>query len=87
MKTNAEILEDIIKSRRSIFPKDYTAEAIPQDVLDKILESANYAPSHKKTNPWRFRIFQGLEKQNWERLWQSYTKQPLLRKLSLRKIY
>lgn len=61
MKTNAEILEDIIKSRRSIFPKDYTAEAIPQDVLDKILESANYAPSHKKTNPWRFRIFQGLE--------------------------
>lgn len=62
MKTNAEILEDIIKSRRSIFPKDYTAEAIPQDVLDKILESANYAPSHKKTNPWRFRIFQGLEK-------------------------
>ncbi|WP_407478348.1 nitroreductase family protein [Elizabethkingia meningoseptica] len=62
METNAEILEKIIKSRRSIFPKDYTTEQIPQEVLDKILESANYAPSHKKTNPWRFRVFQGIEK-------------------------
>ncbi|HIC8646032.1 nitroreductase family protein [Elizabethkingia meningoseptica] len=62
METNAEILEKIIKSRRSIFPKDYTTEQIPQEVLDKILKSANYAPSHKKTNPWRFRVFQGIEK-------------------------
>ena len=62
MKSNPEILEEILKARHSTFPKDYTDEDIPQEALQKILEASQYTPSHKKTNPWRFTVFQGVAK-------------------------
>lgn len=58
----AAILKEIIESRRSIFPKDYTGEEIEQKILDEILRSATFAPNHKRTKPWRFKIFKGEEK-------------------------
>ncbi|WP_332032975.1 nitroreductase family protein [Kaistella sp.] len=58
----AEILKEIIESRRSIFPKDYTGEEIELEILDEILRSATFAPNHKRTKPWRFKIFKGEEK-------------------------
>lgn len=61
---NSEILKQIIESRRSIYPKDYTGEEIPQEILDEIISSANFAPNHKSTKPWRFQIFRNEEKQN-----------------------
>lgn len=57
-----ETLKTIIEQRRSIFPKDYTETEISQDVLDEILHSATLAPNHKRTKPWRFKIFKGEEK-------------------------
>ena len=60
----SEIVKEIIESRSSIFPKDYSGEDIPQEVLEEILNSSNYAPNHKRTKPWRFRIFKGEEKLN-----------------------
>ncbi len=57
-----QILKQIIESRRSIFPKDYSGEEIENDVLDEILNSANFAPNHKRTKPWRFKVFRGEEK-------------------------
>lgn len=58
----AEILKEIIEQRRSIFPKDYTETEISQNVIDEILNSATFAPNHKRTKPWRFKIFRGQEK-------------------------
>ena len=52
-----EVLTEIIKRRRSIFPASYTKEEIPVGVIQQILESANYAPTHKLTQPWRFMVF------------------------------
>jgi nitroreductase len=63
MEIETKTLKGIIEKRRSIFPKDYTGEEIPQDILDEILSSANFAPNHKKTKPWRFRVFRGEEKE------------------------
>lgn len=57
-----DILKEIIEQRRSIFPKDYADTAIPQVVIDEILHSATLAPNHKRTKPWRFKIFKGEEK-------------------------
>lgn len=57
----AEILKNIIENRRSIYPKDYSGEAIPEEVLQEILNSANFAPNHKKTRPWRFKILRNEE--------------------------
>lgn len=58
----AKVLKHIIETRKSIFPKDYLDEDIPQEILDEVLNSANYAPNHKRTNPWRFKVFKGIEK-------------------------
>ena len=60
---NSEILKQIIESRKSTYPKDYTGEEISQEILDEILSSAQFAPNHKKTKPWKFRVFRGEEKQ------------------------
>lgn len=57
-----EILKKIIENRRSIFPKDYQDSPIKDEVLEEILNSANFAPNHKKTKPWRLKLFRGEEK-------------------------
>lgn len=58
----APLLKEIIESRRSIFPKSYTGENIEDAVLEDILNSANFAPQHKRTKPWRFKVFRDEEK-------------------------
>ena len=35
------------------------AQLVPRAVVDKCLEAANWAPTHGKTEPWRFVIFEG----------------------------
>ncbi|MGC5742899.1 nitroreductase family protein [Chryseobacterium sp. NFX27] len=59
---NAEILKEIIEQRRSIFPKDYSENEISPEIIDEILHSATLAPNHKRTKPWRFKVFKGEEK-------------------------
>ncbi len=59
---NSKILKHIIEERRSVFPKEYTGEPIPEFILDEILSAAVLAPNHKRTKPWRFRVFKGNEK-------------------------
>ncbi|CEG43994.1 nitroreductase [Plasmopara halstedii] len=55
--------EDLIAMRRSIFPPDYDSEKkVLREVLDKMLTAANWAPTHGKTEPWRFVVFEALEK-------------------------
>lgn len=55
---------EIIKNRRAVFPNQYNGESISIKEIETILESANWAPSHKRTEPWRFKVMQGdsLEK-------------------------
>lgn len=56
MSTKAEILSEIIQSRRSVYPDSYTAQEISEELITQILESANYAPTHRLTQPWRFSV-------------------------------
>jgi len=60
----AEVLKEIIEQRRSIFPKDYAETEISQEIMEEILNSATLAPNHKRTKPWRFKVFKGEEKAN-----------------------
>jgi nitroreductase len=43
-----------IRTRRTV--KDYRSEPVPRDVLDQILEAGAWAPVHRMTQPWRFRV-------------------------------
>lgn len=58
----AEVLKNIIETRRSTFPKSYSTEEIKEDVLTEILNSATFAPNHKRTKPWRLKVFREEEK-------------------------
>jgi len=53
------ILQQIIQSRRSIYPDAYTHQKIEKAAIEQILEAANYAPTHRKTEPWRFKVIEG----------------------------
>lgn len=53
---------DLIKNRRSVFPAQYNDKPIAKKDIEKILEAANWAPTHKKTEPWRFKVIQGEAK-------------------------
>ena len=52
-------LSHVIQSRRSIYPNMYLDKPIDDHLILEILENANWAPTHKKTEPWRFKIFKG----------------------------
>lgn len=44
----------LIQSRRSIFPKSMTGATVSRDSIMAMLQAANWAPTHGRTEPWRF---------------------------------
>ncbi|MEO0733924.1 MAG: nitroreductase [Bacteroidota bacterium] len=48
-----------ITNRRSIFPQFFLDKPVDKGIISALLDAANQAPSHKKTEPWRFRIYTG----------------------------
>lgn len=56
---NPNELSQIIKSRRAVYHKFYTGEKVPHEVIMEMLENANWAPTHRHTEPWRFVVFEG----------------------------
>ncbi len=53
------IINEVIKTRRSVYPPMYTGEIVDDKIIHQMLENANWAPSHKRTEPWRFTVFKG----------------------------
>ncbi len=55
-------LNDLIRSRRSIYPPEFLDKPISKETLETILTNGTYAPNYKKTEPWRFKVLQGASK-------------------------
>jgi nitroreductase len=53
------ILSGIIKKRRSIKPARMNGKKIPDEQVKEILQLANWAPTHGRTEPWRFIVYAG----------------------------
>ncbi len=47
----------LIRSRRSVKPTLMCPDPVPRELLEEILENANWAPTHGMTEPWRFQLF------------------------------
>jgi nitroreductase len=47
-------ISDLIRSRRT--HKSFGPEPVPLEIVDELLELARWAPNHRRTNPWRFRV-------------------------------
>ena len=59
MSYDVSEINRLIRNRRSIFPKMYSGEPVSREVINQMLENANWAPTHKFTEPWRFTVFYG----------------------------
>ncbi|MDA7855439.1 nitroreductase family protein [Cyclobacteriaceae bacterium] len=56
---NISAFNQMIASRRSIYPRDYKNEKIEDEIIWQILNNAHWAPTHKMTVPWRFKVYAG----------------------------
>lgn len=55
-------ITELIRRRRAIFPKTYLpGKPIDKAVIQQLLENANWAPTHRLTEPWRFQVFHSEE--------------------------
>lgn len=59
MSITSEQVTELIRRRRAIFPSTYNDKPIEKRVIEEILENANWAPTHRLTEPWRFKVFVG----------------------------
>jgi nitroreductase len=59
MPITPELTSELIRKRRAIFPKSYIHKPIPVAIIEQVLENANWAPTHRLTEPWRFKVFTG----------------------------
>ena len=71
-KMTPQAITKLIRNRRSIFPKTYVDKPIPKAIIEEILENANWAPTHKMTEPWRFKVLVDdalIRLRNWQVDW------------------
>jgi len=60
-----EQVNELIRRRRTIKPLtkageiNYADRPIERQVIENLLENANWAPTHGLTEPWRFNVFTG----------------------------
>jgi nitroreductase len=59
MNLNTEMIDKVIEGRRSLYQQQYSGERVDDAIVRKILSNANWAPTHKLTEPWRFVVFTG----------------------------
>ncbi|HYI78310.1 MAG TPA: nitroreductase, partial [Chryseolinea sp.] len=59
MTFNPELLDEVIESRRSVYQQEYSGEPVNDAIVIQMLKNANWAPTHKLTEPWRFVVFTG----------------------------
>jgi nitroreductase len=52
-----EQVNNLIRTRRSIYPQMLIDKPIADEIVWELLKNANFAPTHKMTQPWRFKVF------------------------------
>ena len=50
-------ISNSIKARQSIYPNKFNGKLIDEKLVLELIDNANFAPSHKMTQPWFFKIF------------------------------
>lgn len=66
-----------IRGRKSTYAYDFAAEEIPKALVEEIVTNGLWAPTHKKTQPWRFEVLEGKHKEDFGTYMLDYYKQNL----------
>jgi nitroreductase len=59
MPEKVQLISEVIRSRRSVFQPQFSGEPVDDSIIETMIENANWAPTHKLTEPWRFIVFTG----------------------------
>lgn len=59
MKYSLSELAEIVQNRRTITPEQFSDRKVHKEQIEALLESARWAPTHKLTQPWYFKVFMG----------------------------
>ena len=59
-----EQLAAIIKNRRSVGFAKMNGKTIPDETINELLALADWAPTHGRTEPWRFFVYGGEARKN-----------------------
>lgn len=51
-------IKGITKKRRNVKPELFNGKRIDNEIVRELLEVANWAPTHKRTEPWRFIVYE-----------------------------
>lgn len=60
--TQFDQISTVIKSRRSTGWAKMNGQTIPNETINQLLELAHWAPTHGRTEPWRFFVYGGEAK-------------------------
>lgn len=67
MRYSVSDLSDLIRDRRTIYPKDYTERVVQREIVERLVQNATWAPNHGMTQPWRFTVFTGAGRERLSR--------------------
>jgi nitroreductase len=59
----ASRLYNALATRRSFALKEIADAPVSRELIEHLLDAANWAPSHGKTEPWRFVVYTGTARQ------------------------
>lgn len=59
MKFSVSEITDLVRHRRTIYPKDYTDRVVHREIVERVLGNGTWAPTHGMTQPWRFTVYTG----------------------------
>ncbi len=64
MQFNLSEITELIRSRRSVAPEFFTSRKVHKEQVELLLNNAIWAPTHGMTQPWRFIVINGEEKES-----------------------
>ncbi len=87
MNSNFETIAEVIRNRRTVKAAAMNGQKVPDTQIEQLVSLADYAPTHGRTEPWRFMIYTGasLEKfcsDHAQLYWDNTPKKPGWRRLS-----
>jgi nitroreductase len=63
MRFNLSEINELIKSRRTIYPEQFSDRKVHREQIELLLNNAQWAPNHGNTQPWRFHVFMDESRQ------------------------
>ncbi|MCB0764867.1 MAG: nitroreductase [Flavobacteriales bacterium] len=67
MKFSVSEITELIRHRRTIYPKDHTDREVHREIIERVITNGTWAPTHGMTQPWRFTVFTGAGREDLSR--------------------